>query len=297
MPRRRKSRVRPRREGGLTAGRMGNFAAGQHENLDVLVVDDDEASLFDLTASLRRAGLSCASASSGRKALEILAEGVVPSVVVTDIRMPELNGLELARRLVQLEVPELPEIVFISGHAELGDAVDAIRLGARDLLTKPIDLRRLIGIVKEIRGERQTLPLASASSPRHGPAASARADVATQGKRIDVESMSSVVLDNLKNLQRLRSENLPPGLAAEASWEILLDLYVSELRGEVTSLTAIGGSAGVPLTSALRRIHELEVKGMIARTPGMSRFLLKIAQQALSVAEPMRPVRAVQGWS
>ena len=241
--------------------------AGQHQELDVLVVDDDEAGLFDLTASLRRAGLTCASASNGRKALAILVGGVVPSVVVTDIRMPELNGLELAQRVAQLEAPELPEIVFISGNANLGDAVDAIRLGARDLLTKPIDLRRLIRIVKEIRVERQTLSLPVASTSRHGPAASARTDAANRRTRIDVKSMSSVVLNNLRNLQRLRSENLPSVLAAEASWEILLDLYVSELRGERASLTAVGGSAGIPLTSALRRIHELEVTGMIVRTP------------------------------
>ncbi len=250
----------------MTEGRMGSLVAGRPQELDVLVVDDDEAGLFDLTASLRRAGLTCASASNGRKALETLARGAMPSVVVTDIRMAGLNGLELARRVAKLDAPELPEIVFISGNTDLGDAVHAIRLGARDLLTKPIDLRRLIRIVREIREERQTLSLPVASTSQPGPA-SARTDTATQGSHIDVKSMSSVVLNSLRNLQRLRSEKLPSVLAAEASWEILLDLYVSELRGEPISLTAVAGSAGIPLTSAMRRIRELEDKGMILRTP------------------------------
>ena len=86
-------------------------------------------------------------------------------------------------------------------------------------------------------------------------------------KCIDVGFMSSLVLNNLRSLQRLRSEHLPSGLAIEATWEILLDLYVSEHSGDAVSMTAAGGSAGISLTSALRRIRELEEKGMIARAP------------------------------
>jgi DNA-binding MarR family transcriptional regulator len=74
-------------------------------------------------------------------------------------------------------------------------------------------------------------------------------------------------LKSLRSLHRARTENLPDGLPVEASWEILLDLYVSELRMERISLTAIGGSSGVPLTSALRRMQELESKELIARVP------------------------------
>jgi len=244
-------------------GRMEVLATGRTEKLDVLVVDDDEAGLCDLTASLTRAGLTCAGTSTGWKALETLVTGTIPSVVVTDISMPELDGIELAQRLTRMEVPKLPEIVFISGNAGLDHAVDAIRLRARDLLTKPIDLRRLIQIVKEVQLERHAL-----SSPTAAPAPQkAQNFVGTPRKikTIDVESMSANVLKSLRNLQRIRRENLPAGLAVEASWEILLDLYVSELNKKCTSLTAVGGSAGVALTSALRRIHELENKGMISR--------------------------------
>ena len=227
-------------------------------------MDDDEACLFDLTASLRRAGLACGSASNGWKALESMMRGAVPSVLVTDIRMPELDGLELAQRLMRMDVPKLPEIVFISGHAALGDAVKAMRLRARDLLAKPIDLRRLIQIVKEIQLERHALHRFAGSDALHKQTESGRV---TRAKCIDFRSMSSLVLKNLRNLERLRSEHLPPGLAREATWEILLDLYVSEHCGDAVYLTAVGAAAGVAMTSALRRIHELEEKGMIARTP------------------------------
>ncbi|MGQ3299331.1 response regulator [Reyranella sp.] len=241
--------------------------AAQSENLDVLVVDDDEAGLLDLIASLRRAGLSCLGASTGWEALEALLKGPVPSVIVTDIRMPELDGLELAQRLGRMDLARLPELVFISGSADLGHAVDAIRLRARDLLTKPVDLRRLIQIVRDVQLERQAQSLSKATPHRDDMPVHGKPDARMQSKSVDVEAMSIVVLSNLRKLRRVRSENLPAGLAVEASWEILLDLYVSELRSERTSLTALGGSAGVPLTSGLRRIHELESKGMLMRTP------------------------------
>lgn len=241
--------------------------AAQSENLDVLVVDDDEAGLLDLIASLRRAGLTCLGASTGWEALEALLKGPVPSVIVTDIRMPELDGLELAQRLGRMDLAQLPELVFISGSADLGHAVDAIRLRARDLLTKPVDLRRLIQIVRDVQLERQAQSLSKAAPHRDDMPVHGKPDARMQSKSVDVEAMSIVVLSNLRKLRRVRSENLPAGLAVEASWEILLDLYVSELRSERTSLTALGGSAGVPLTSGLRRIHELESKGMLMRTP------------------------------
>lgn len=237
------------------------------DRLDVLVVDDDPVGLDGLTAGLKRAGLVCVGARSGWEALETLLKGTIPAVMITDIRMPELDGLELAHRLSRLGVPRPPEIVFISGSAELDHAVEAIRLRARDLLTKPIDLRRLIQIVREVRLERQGPSSWMAKPSRHAMQLDGAVEGRVQLKPIDVGAMSSVVLNNLRRLRRVSGENLPPGITVEASWEILLDLYVSERQGEHLSLTALGGSAGVPLTSALRRIQELERNGMISRIP------------------------------
>lgn len=249
------------------AQEMEITASAPTESLDVLVVDDDPAGLCDLTASLERAGLRCVGVSSGWHALESLMEGTIPSVIVSDIRMPELDGLEFARRMRRMFMATPPEIVFISGGAELGHAVGAIRLRARDLLSKPIDLRRLIQIVKEVAMERHTRAGAEAKSLWNQNRAGATPDTRLNTKAIDTAGTPTVVLDELRKLRRVQSENLPAGLANETSWEILLDLYVSELRREQPSLTAVAGSAGIPLTSALRRIHELDARGIVALTP------------------------------
>lgn len=123
----------------------------QPSTIDVLVVDDDRAVMAELIAGLERAELVCDGASDPWEALHLMASGVRPSVIVVDIRMPELNGLEFAKRLTPVISPQRPGIIFISGCAVLEDAIEAFRLGASDLLTKPIDLRRLIQVIKDRR--------------------------------------------------------------------------------------------------------------------------------------------------
>jgi len=117
-------------------------------SLDVLVVDDDREAVEELVEYLSKANLSCKPAPDGWAALQLLADGCRPQVVVTDLRMPELSGMEFAERLSRLGEGERPEIIFVSGNAGFDDAVQAIRLGARDMLTKPIDGPRLVRAVK-----------------------------------------------------------------------------------------------------------------------------------------------------
>jgi CheY-like chemotaxis protein len=237
----------------------------QFATIDALVVDDDEAGLYELTAGLRRAGLVCDSASNGWQALERLVQGAMPAVLVSDIKMPELDGLELVQRVARMQLPVLPDFIFISGNAELPDVVTALRLRARDLLTKPVDLRRLIQVVKESQLERQMHSSAAKMPWRNTVPVMADSTIWPPEVSHDVKSLSVAVLTNLRNVQRARVEHLPAGMSIEASWELLLDLYVSEGRGEATSLTSIGISSGVPLTSALRRINELIESGLIAK--------------------------------
>src|SRR5258708_2105406 len=124
-------------------------------SLDVLVVDDDREAVEELVEHLSKANLSCKPAADGWAALPLLADGYRPQVVVTDLRMPELSGMEFAERLSRLGEGERPEIIFVSGNAGFDDAVQAIRLGARDMLTKPIDGPRLVRAVKSAQLARQ----------------------------------------------------------------------------------------------------------------------------------------------
>ena len=241
---------------------------------DVLVVEDDPVVLDELIVSLRRAGLACVAARNAWEALEMIQRGGRPTVMVCDIRMPELDGLELVQRLARLDPGERPEVVFVSGHAGFDEAVAAMRLGARDLLTKPIDLRRLIQIIKEIRLE----PRAAAPAP----------PPATEPDDAPALPAEEMPLKVLRDLRRLRVQHLPPGLVPEASWEILLDLYSCESKGIKISVTSLAVATGAPMTSALRRIQELEASGFIDRLPDgvdRRRATLRLTPQGRAAVE------------
>jgi two-component system, LuxR family, response regulator FixJ len=110
----------------------------------VHVVDDDEAVRDSLSLLLESAGLSVRtydSATTFLTALPNLAAGCV----LTDVRMPGLDGLELQRRLTQLGV-RLPVIVM-TGHGDVPIAVEALKAGASDFIEKPFDDAQLLAAI------------------------------------------------------------------------------------------------------------------------------------------------------
>jgi len=115
-------------------------------NAYVLIVDD-EVRYRDLYAdTLGSAGLSVQTASSAEEALKIITSKP-PGMVVTDVRMPGESGIDLLTR-VREKIPELPFLI-VTAYADVRDAVTALKLGAVDYLTKPVDLDELIAAVRD----------------------------------------------------------------------------------------------------------------------------------------------------
>jgi DNA-binding NtrC family response regulator len=106
----------------------------------VLVVDDEESPRSGLTSLLSTWGYEVEAADNGQRALE-LAPAFRPSVVVADLVMPGLSGIDLLGAL-RTELPGAA-VVILTGHASIDTAVTAVRDGAYDYLTKPADPRRL----------------------------------------------------------------------------------------------------------------------------------------------------------
>ncbi|WP_435743149.1 response regulator [Microbacterium sp. PMB16] len=118
------------------------------ENPRVLVVDDDpDVALLVKTVLERRAGCVVEIAGDGRTAIERMAE-VRPDVVVTDIEMPGLSGLELLAEL-RRTVPSVPVIVM-TAHVSVEYAVSALRAQADEFLTKPLDNAKLVEAVTRL---------------------------------------------------------------------------------------------------------------------------------------------------
>jgi FixJ family two-component response regulator len=112
----------------------------------VFIVDDDGAVRDSLSLLMRSAGLSSEAFSGAR---DFLADVAVdrPGCLILDVRMPEIDGLELQRQLAA-RGSRLP-IIMLTGHGDVPLAVEALRAGAIDFLTKPFDSQALLARIHE----------------------------------------------------------------------------------------------------------------------------------------------------
>jgi two-component system response regulator FixJ len=111
----------------------------------IYVIDDDDAVRQSLEFLLKTAGVAVRGFESAKAFLEILPQ-IRSGCVVTDVRMPDITGIELLR-LVKQSNPDLPVIV-ITGHGDISLAVEAMKLGAVDFLEKPFDDDQLLSAVR-----------------------------------------------------------------------------------------------------------------------------------------------------
>jgi len=112
----------------------------------VLVIDDDESLRRVMEYHLQDEGYGVVTAVDGRAGLERFQAGPV-DLVVTDIRMPEMDGMELLTRLKAMQ-PDLP-VVILTAHGTIDSAVEAMKLGATDYLTKPFSREQFKAAVRK----------------------------------------------------------------------------------------------------------------------------------------------------
>ena len=110
----------------------------------VFIIDDDPSARRGLTRLVRAAGMNVESLSSAGDFLE-LGKFEGPGCIVLDVRMPEMTGPELQTELDEAEY-SMP-IIFLSAHADVETAAEAMKKGAVDFLTKPVDRDDLLGAI------------------------------------------------------------------------------------------------------------------------------------------------------
>ena len=111
------------------------------ESFNVLLVDDEAEFLDTLVKRIKKRDVNVTGVESGEKALAFLGEQPV-DVVVLDVRMPGMDGIETLRELKKRH--PLVEVIMLTGHASLEVAIEGMELGAFDYLMKPIDIDELL---------------------------------------------------------------------------------------------------------------------------------------------------------
>ncbi|MGP1587001.1 MAG: sigma-54-dependent transcriptional regulator [Treponemataceae bacterium] len=114
-------------------------------NFKILICDDEINIRQGLSESLEIEGYKTVLAENGRKALEYISKGDI-DLVITDLRMPQVSGEQVLEKVTR-ETPGVP-VIILTGHGSIDSAVEAMRNGAYDFLTKPFNLDQLTMIVK-----------------------------------------------------------------------------------------------------------------------------------------------------
>lgn len=107
---------------------------------NVMIVDDEEDIVQLMSETLQLWGYNPVTAHDGEEAIEKFKENPV-DLVITDLKLPKINGVELLDKIKDMD--DSTEVIMFTGYPEVGSAIEAMKNGAFDYLTKPIDLGEL----------------------------------------------------------------------------------------------------------------------------------------------------------
>lgn len=113
----------------------------------IMLVDDEVPFVEAMTKRLTRRDLEVEQAFSGKEALDKLIDRSKTEVVILDVKMPGMDGIDTLKA-IKSKVP-LVEVIMLTGHATVESAIEGMRLGAFDYLLKPCDMEHLIAKVSE----------------------------------------------------------------------------------------------------------------------------------------------------
>lgn len=267
---------------------------------EVLLLDDDATMLSILEGILSGSGYSCVTATSAAEALALVESRPEIAVVLSDILMPDMTGLQFVDRLntLPLQHPR-PRVLLLTGQPTVEAAVDALRLGVRDFLVKPIRAPDLIDAVRralaqqqadvvaqqgrspqldtllrqaeELAGRLRSLaytPPAQPATPAATPAPPLRgAPPVAETPVMPTDTGKLAILDTIEQLRRLRSRYRQHELD-DVAWDLLLELLRAERMQQKLSVSGLAISiSGVSATTSLRRMNELAARGYIERIP------------------------------
>jgi CheY-like chemotaxis protein len=263
----------------------------------ILLLDDDPVPLKIMRSVLAVAGYECFATHSAEDAITLIGRSPEITVVVSDINMPEMDGLEFLDRLRKANMQRpMPAVLFLTGHPSLDHAIAALRLGAVDFLVKPM---RPAELLHAVRRASEIAPAPSVTSDviadswatvqslAHQaeslarrlrnlavPAANPDEDTTATGRHEALPVTGTpqtpvAVLDMMGHLRRLRhADKTELSSLDDVAWDLLAEVLRSERNGRRVSVSGLSISVeGVSSTTAFRRINELVAQGHFHRVP------------------------------
>jgi two-component system nitrogen regulation response regulator GlnG len=243
--------------------------------LSVWVVDDDESVRWVLEQALKQAHMFPRAFETGEEFFDALRHGR-PDVLITDIRMPDMSGLELMERLTRTD-PDLPVIV-ITAHSDLDSAVSAYQGGAFEYLPKPFDIDEAIELVSRAARQRTrgtAEPTAAKPTPRIIGQAPAMQEVFKAIGRLSRSSMTVLITGESGTGKELVARALHDNSPRAAAPFIALN--TSAIAAELLESELFGHEKGAFTGATERRIGRFE------QAHGGTLFLDEIGDMSLAL--------------
>ncbi len=259
---------------------------------EVLILDDDPAMLSILEGVLSTAGYRCHVAGGPEQALSLMAKEAAVKVVISDIYMPGMTGLQFVDRLLTQRVSQpMPRVLLLTAQPSVQVTIEALRLGVCDFLIKPVrppelleavkramaredaervervspapEVEHLIRQAQELTERLRQLAVAADTAP-HASLVPAREGIRTS---TGSAAVSVSALDTIELLRRLRGRYEEHKLD-DVAWDLLLELVRAERQQQRISVSGLMvPTSNVSSTTLLRRINELTTRGYVSRIP------------------------------
>ena len=267
----------------------------------ILIIDDSLDCLEEYRDAVEAFGYSCKTVSNGKEALQALNQDPEFTIVLTDLCMPEMDGLELLDEIeVRFSRKKPLACILITAERSIENAVEAMRHDAVDFLTKPVSSTQLAAALRRANSKVSRLEstLAVATSGN-----GALADAKKLGRKLPsaiADEELRVFVRNMMRSRDKRSEFMDPKLFADADWDILLELFVASLDGRAIPVTSSCAATNVPFTTAFRHVQGMVKKGLVKSWKDPSdkrRVLLELEDEtAASMENYLKAIWGMQGF-
>lgn len=262
--------------------------AAAHE---LVIVDDDGHALAEIAEALTHLGHCPITFTRPADAMAHLLRRTRPAVVVADVCMPGMTGLELTRALGGQKGIAPAEIILMSANSGINEAIQAVQAGAVDFLLKPVDLLALASTIdraalrigewqaeQDQRSKLADLVTVMVEKARDllgepVPAAAARLPLPPLPPTAVPQTAGTPPIQRLglikllQGIRRQRDRLFECCADGDADWEILLFLREQEVLDRMVSVTSACHAVAIPQTTAMRKIDELVERGLLTRQP------------------------------
>jgi len=120
----------------------------------ILLIDDEQGFVDTMAKRLGKRGLTVSTAYGGQEGIKILDKDNTVDVVVLDVKMPGINGIDVLKAIKSAH--PLVEVIMLTGHATVESAIEGMKFGAFDYMLKPCDMEDLISKVSEAYDKKET---------------------------------------------------------------------------------------------------------------------------------------------